>query len=198
MMGTEYRRCLGSTQEVWQRPCMSCMYVCMYVCTTGTYNCCARPDYSARESSIFFVSCSPPMAGYWYQLSRRKERWGSRRGTHLYPLGTIPAPKIPKLSMALMIRWGSSIGNTRKRQNDQSNRRYFVPFCLYTSKATVAPKAKKRMRYWIVHIRVTITFACHAYNTFTIDIEGRFHRQQGSNHEKMAGVTPIIRGIRLV
>lgn len=53
------------------------------------------------------------------------------------------------------------------------------------------------MRYWIVHIRVTITFACLAYNTSTIN-EGRFRRQQGSNHEKVAGATPIIRGIRLV
>lgn len=123
---------------------MRVMYVCMYVCTYNWYIqlLCATRLLGTRKF-YFFISCSPPVAGYWYQLSRRKERWGSRRGTHLYPLGTIPAPKISKLSMALVIRWGSSIGNTRKRQNDQSNRRYFVPFCLYTSKATAAPKLKR-------------------------------------------------------
>ncbi|KAB8268714.1 hypothetical protein BDV30DRAFT_217929 [Aspergillus minisclerotigenes] len=97
---------MRSTQKVQQKTCVSCMYV---QCTTGT-TACAQPDYSAQE--VLFFRFLFPLSDDWYQLSRRKERWGSRRRIHLYPLGTTPAPKFPKLSVALRLRWGSSIGNT--------------------------------------------------------------------------------------
>ncbi|KAE8342381.1 hypothetical protein BDV24DRAFT_130800 [Aspergillus arachidicola] len=99
---------MRSTKEVQQKPCVSCMYVCtMYT----WYNCLCAARLLGTRSTIFSFLVLPLSDG-WYQLSRRKERWGSRRRIHLYPFGTTPAPKILKLSMALRLRWGSSIGNT--------------------------------------------------------------------------------------
>ena len=139
----EVTHCLN-TNDAWEvlkksgrgHACHVCMYVQLVRTTTNS----ERPDSSAREVPFSsFLSWS--RSSDWCQLSRRKERWGSRREIHLYPLGTIPAPKNPKLSMAPKIRWGSLIGNTWKKHGMTSPNADTL--CLYTSKATVAPKLKR-------------------------------------------------------